>query len=173
VPVACPRSLSRRGYGSESLVSERRRRHWQSHCHCQWQCLRLQCQLEVAIRTRARRFLRCIPSQVCFEPLTRTRMEPEPASESLAGTIVLQLEVQSTLGLEYSAGSAEPWCGWSQGRRNGGTYQWCQSASPLEAFKLAPCQCGIIAGMLQLSRHWQPLALNLNLNCNVPVVMLA
>jgi hypothetical protein len=26
-----------------------------------------------SIRTRARRFLRCIPSQVCFEPLTRTR----------------------------------------------------------------------------------------------------
>jgi hypothetical protein len=25
-----------------------------------------------SIRTRARRFLRCIPSQVCFEPLTRT-----------------------------------------------------------------------------------------------------
>jgi hypothetical protein len=26
-----------------------------------------------SIHTRAQRFLRCIPSQVCFEPLTRTR----------------------------------------------------------------------------------------------------
>jgi hypothetical protein len=30
-----------------------------------------------SIRTRARRFLRCIPSQVCFEPLTRTRPPAE------------------------------------------------------------------------------------------------
>jgi hypothetical protein len=29
-----------------------------------------------SIRTRARRFLRCIPSQVCFEPLTRTSFAP-------------------------------------------------------------------------------------------------
>jgi hypothetical protein len=30
-----------------------------------------------SIRTRARRFLRCIPSQVCFELLTRTRTRTE------------------------------------------------------------------------------------------------
>jgi hypothetical protein len=29
--------------------------------------------LRNAAPTRARRFLHCIPSQVCFEPLTRTR----------------------------------------------------------------------------------------------------
>jgi hypothetical protein len=40
--------------------------------------VRLPCQCASSfpdsIRTRARRFLRCIPSQVCFEPLTRTRI---------------------------------------------------------------------------------------------------
>jgi hypothetical protein len=38
-------------------------------------------------RTRARRFLRCIPSQVCFEPLTRTSsrlvvVELSPAADA-------------------------------------------------------------------------------------------
>jgi hypothetical protein len=36
-------------------------------------CMCLHFSYPDSIRTRARRFLRCIPSQVCFEPLTRTR----------------------------------------------------------------------------------------------------
>jgi hypothetical protein len=35
-----------------------------------------------SIRTRARRFLRCIPSQVCFEPLTHTHTQSRSSRSS-------------------------------------------------------------------------------------------
>jgi hypothetical protein len=83
--------------------------------------------------------MRCIPSQVCFEPLTSSRTSEKFRVKARRRAhfrlpLVLPVVVATTScyyycssltrdseELECSARSAEPWCGWRQGRRNGGT----------------------------------------------------